>query len=311
MSRSLAVVLSLSLLAPGVSLGQQEPYRFVVIPKVVHPWFDLVNQGAHQASAMIEQQTGNQVIISYQAPQQADIAEQNRLLEEAIASKPDGIAIDLLDEKVTGSTLASAMRQGVPVVLFDSEPPAGLKLTYVGNDFCEQAQMAARRLVELLGGKGEVAIMQGVPTAVNHRIRAECHERLLQQYPDIKVVAKGIDQDSIATAYDQAKSIMANHPGLKGWLSCDAGGGIGIAQAIKEANKVGAVFNVALDDLPETIKLIQAGVIDSSYATKPRTQGYWVVVALWQAKLGAALPQDIDTGIGIVTQDNAAHYQGL
>ena len=104
---------------------------------------------------MIEQQTGNQVIISYQAPQQADIAEQNRLLEEAIASKPDGIAIDLLDEKVTGSTLASAMRQGVPVVLFDSEPPAGLKLTYIGNDFCEQARMAAGRLVELLGGKGE------------------------------------------------------------------------------------------------------------------------------------------------------------
>lgn len=310
MSKSLSLLLSLSLLAPAVALSQQEAYRFVIIPKVVHPWYDLVNQGAHQASAMIEQQTGKKVLIDYQAPHQADITEQNRLLAQAIAAKPTGIAIDLLDDQVTKSTLEAAIQQGVPVVLFDSEPPTGLALTYIGNDFCEQAQMAARRLVELMGGQGEVAIMQGVPTAVNHRLRAECHERLLQQHPEMKLVAKGIDNDSIATAHEQAKAIMAEHPQLQGWLSCDAGGGIGIAQAIQEANKVGAVFNVALDDLPETIQLIQEGVIDSAYATKPRTQGYWAVVALWQAQAGAPLPQHIDTGIGVVSQANAAHYQG-
>jgi ribose transport system substrate-binding protein len=163
--------------------------------------------------------------------------------------------------------------------------------------------------VTLLGGEGEVAIMLGVPTAVNHRIRAECHERLFQEHPGIKVVAKGIDNDDIDTAREQAKAIMAAHPQLRGWVSCDAGGVIGIGRAIQEANLTGKVYNVGLDDLPETIQLIRAGVVDSSYATKPRTQGYWAIITLWQAKLGAPMLKDLDTGIGIVTRDNADHYR--
>lgn len=44
---------------------------------------------------------------------------------------------------------------------FDSEAPEGLPLTSIGNDFCQQARIASQRLVQLLGGKGEVAILQG------------------------------------------------------------------------------------------------------------------------------------------------------
>ena len=285
------------------------PYRFVIIPKVVHPWFDLVHEGARQAARMIEQQTGRAVILDYQAPPQAAVAEQNRLLEQAMASQPDGIAIDLLDDRVEQEGLARARRQGIPLVLFDSEPPAGMDLPYVGNDFCQQARLASSRLVALMGGEGEVAIMLGVPTAVNHRIRAECHERVFQEHPGIKLVAKGIDNDNIDTAREQAKAIMAAHPQVRGWVSCDAGGVIGIGQAIKEANLTGKVFNVGMDDLPETIQLIREGVVDSSYATKPRTQGYWAIVTLWQAKLGAPLLKDMDTGIGIVTRENVDRYQ--
>lgn len=284
-------------------------YRFVIIPKVVHPWFDLVHDGARQAARMIEQQTGKRVILDYQPPHKAELSEQMRLLEQAMASNPDGIAMDLLDDRVEQSGLAQARRQGIPLVLFDSEPPAGMDVPYVGNDFCEQARLAASRLVTLLGGEGEVAIMLGVPTAVNHRIRAECHERLFQEHPGIKLVAKGIDNDDIDRAQEQAKAIMAAHPQLRGWVSCDAGGVIGIGRAIQAANLTGKVYNVGLDDLPETIQLIRAGVVDSSYATKPRTQGYWAIITLWQAKLGAPMLKDLDTGIGIVTRDNADHYR--
>jgi ribose transport system substrate-binding protein len=284
-------------------------YRFVIIPKVVHPWFDLVHEGARHAARMIEQQTGRRVILDYQPPHKAELAEQMRLLAQATASNPDGIAMDLLDDQVEQAGLAQARRQGIPLVLFDSEPPAGMDLPYVGNDFCEQARLAASRLVTLLGGEGEVAIMLGVPTAVNHRLRAACHERVFQAHPGIKLVAKGIDNDNIDTAREQAKAIMAAHPQVRGWVSCDAGGVIGIGQAIKEAKLTGKVFNVGLDDLPETIQLIREGVADSSYATKPRTQGYWAIITLWQAKLGAPMLKDLDTGMGIVTRDNADHYR--
>lgn len=303
------LVLSLAL-APAFAVAQKkDSYRFVIVPKVVHPWFDAVNNGAKAAAKMIEAQTGAKVVIDYQAPQKADVVEQNQILERAIATKPDGIIVDLLDGKGNKAVLQEAVKRKIPVGVFDSVPPEGMNLTSVGNDFCEQASIASERLVKLLDGKGEVAIMMGVPTAPNHAIRAECHEKTFAKYPDIKLVAKGIDNDDIETAQKQAAALMQAHPNLKGWVASDAAGPVGIGQAIKEAGKVGKVILVGLDDLPEMVQLIKDGVADSSSSTKPEMQGYWSVIALWQNAQGVQTPKYIDTGIAVITKENADTYK--
>ncbi len=180
-----------------------------------------------------------------------------------------------------------------------------MELTSIGNDFCEQASIASRRLIEILGEEGgEVAIMMGVPTAPNHAIRAECHQKVFAENPKIKVVATGIDNDDIETAQKQAAAIMQANPNLKGWVASDAAGPIGIGQAIKEAGKVGTVKLVGLDDLPEMIQLIKDGVADSSSSTKPEMQGYWSVMTMWQKATGIETPKYIDTGIAVLTPDN-------
>ncbi|MBB4301722.1 ribose transport system substrate-binding protein [Rhodobium orientis] len=290
---------------PTVAAAQdQDPLRFVIVPKVVHPWFDLVNDGAKEAAKMLTETTGREVQIEYRAPQKADVIEQNDIISRSIATQPDGILVDLLDGKGNRVVLEEAVDQGIPVTVFDSVPPEGMALTSIGNDFCEQANIASERLVKLLGGKGEVAIMMGVPTAPNHAIRAECHKKTFEKYPDIKLVATGIDNDSIETAQKQAAAIMQANPNLKGWVACDAAGPIGIGQAIKEAGKVGDVIHVGLDNLPDLLALIKEGVVDSSSSTKPEMQGYWAVIATWQKAMGKPVPKYIDTGIAIITKES-------
>ncbi len=155
----------------------KKEYHFVIVPKVVHPWFDKVNNGAKQAAKMLSDLTNTHIVIDYRAPQTADVIVQNQILESAIATKPDGITIDLLDAAGNRAVLDEAISQKIPVVIFDSEAPKELHLTSVGNDYAFQASAAAERLVKLLGGKGKVAIMQGVPTAPNHRIRCPGAQR--------------------------------------------------------------------------------------------------------------------------------------
>ncbi|KAA9001283.1 sugar ABC transporter substrate-binding protein [Affinibrenneria salicis] len=301
-----ALILPLTAFAQDeqAGLSKKDSYRFVIIPKVVHPWFDKVNNGAKQAAAVLKAQTGADVQIIYSAPQQADVVLQNQILESSIATRPDGIAIDLLDEKGNRASLEEAVDQGIPVTIFDSVAPADMPLTSIGNDFCEQAQIAARRLVELLNGQGEVAIMMGVPSAPNHAIRADCHRKTFAQHPGIKVVATGIDNDDIETAQKQAAAIMQAHPNLKGWVASDAAGPIGIGQAIKEANKANQVLLVGLDDLAEMLQLIRDGVADSTSSTKPEMQGYWAVMTMWQKAIGIETPKYIDTGIAVINKDN-------
>ncbi len=195
------LVFCTALLLPALATAQTaKDYRFVLVPKVVHPWFDKVNNGAQSAAAMLSKATGAKITIEYRAPQTADVVEQNDIIERAISTHPDGIMVDLLDEKGNRAVLEEALAQNIPITVFDSVAPAGMDLTSVGNDFCEQGRLAADRLVELLGGQGEVAIMLGVPTAPNHAIRAKCEQAVFAAHAGIKVVATGIDNDNIETA---------------------------------------------------------------------------------------------------------------
>ncbi len=310
--KKLAALLACAALAiPGAVWAQdaigttkKDSYRFVVVPKVVHPWFDKVNNGAQAAAAAIKAQTGATVEIVYSAPQSADVVQQNQIIDSALATRPDGLALDLLDPSGNRASLEEAQGQKIPLVIFDSVPPEGMEIPHIGSDFCEQAKIAAHRLVEVLGGQGEVAIMQGVPTAPNHSIRADCHRKVFAEHPGIKVVAEGIDNDSIETAQQQAAAIMQANPNLKGWVASDAAGPIGIGQAIVEAGKQGKVTLVGLDNLPEMLDMIRNGVADSSSASQPELQGYWSVMLLWAQATGAPVPGYLDTGNAFLTKKN-------
>ena len=284
--------------------AKTDSYRFLIVPKVVHPWFDKVNDGAQMAAEALQAQTGADIEIVYSAPQTADVVQQVQIVESAISTRPDGIAIDLLDPSGNRGSLEAAQGQDIPLVIFDSVPPEGMDIPYIGSDFCEQAKIASRRLVEVLGGEGEVAIMMGVPTAPNHSIRAECHREVFAEHEGITVVAEGIDNDSIEIAQQQAAAIMQANPDLKGWVASDAAGPIGIGQAIVEAGKEDQVTLVGLDNLPEMLDMIRSGVADSSSASQPELQGYWSVMLLWAQATGAPVPDYLDTGNAFLTKEN-------
>src|SRR6516225_9853926 len=54
-------------------------YRFVIVPKVVHPWFDAVVDGAKQQAKLMEEATGAKFVIDYRAPAKADVVMQNTI----------------------------------------------------------------------------------------------------------------------------------------------------------------------------------------------------------------------------------------
>lgn len=311
LSLTLVVAMTLWQTAPaGIQAApKQQQYRFVIVPKVVHPWFDAVVEGARAQAKLMEQMTGAKFVIDYRAPSKADVVLQNNILEQAAATKPDGIAVDLLDAAGNKTVLQSIIKAGIPVVAFDSVAPPELGITSIGNDFEEQARTASAMLVKMLNGKGKVAIMQGFPTAVNHRIRYLSHKKEFAKYPGIKVVAEGIDNDDIETAHKQAQAILAANPDLGGFVASDAAGPVGISLAIKEAGLTGKVLFVGLDETPkEILKYVREGVMQATVATKPLVQGQWSVLALFNRKNGMPAPKWIDTGIWVITKENVETY---
>lgn len=286
----------------------KEDLRFVIVPKVVHAWFDEVNKGAQEQADLLSEQLGVNVEIDYRAPTTADVAEQNSVLEQSAATRPTGIALDPNDYEGSRSIIEEIEAQGIPVVLFDSPYPEGSSLTTIGNDFAEQGRLAAIRLVELIGENGKVAVMQGVPTAPNHVERYEAQVEYLKRFPGIEVIEGGISNDSIEEAQSQAAAIIATNPDLKGYLMVDASAPIGIGAAIKESGKVGIIKSVAMDNLIDILNLVKDGTFEATSSTVPRMQGSMAVLMMYQKHLGMATPKIVDTGIDFIDQDNVDYW---
>jgi ribose transport system substrate-binding protein len=281
--------------------------RFIIVPKVAHPWFEEVTKGALAQAKILSRELGVEIVIDYMPPSVAGVAEQNAILEQATRGQPSGIAVDPVDAVDHMTAIKHIRDLGIPVVLFDSPSPDP-NITSIGNNYSQQGTIAAERLVKLIGCTGKVAVMQGYPTAPNHKERYESQMAVLRKYPDITVVDGGIDNDDIETARQQALAVLKLHPDLSGYLCCDASGPIGIANAIKEAGKIGRVKVVSMDGITPILNAIKEGVIDASSATIPRMQGSMSVLMLWQASLGIQTPQAIDTGIDVITQENVTRF---
>jgi len=284
--------------------------RFTIVPKVVHPWFEEVHKGALTQAEFIASQLGIEIAVDYCPPAIADVVEQNSVLEQSAATKTDGIAVDPVDTINNMPIIHHIRKQGIPILLFDSPSPEP-SITSVGNDFTQQGAIAAERMVKLLGEKGKVAIMQGFPTAPNHKERYQAQLAVLKHYPEINIVDGGVDNDDIPTAQQHAAATLVAHPDLSGYLCCDAAGPIGIAAAIKAAKRIGKVKVVGMDGITPILQTIKDGILESSSSTKPRMQGAMSILMLWLASQGIEIPQKIDTGIDIITQDNVDKFLAI
>ncbi|MCB0914880.1 MAG: substrate-binding domain-containing protein [Actinobacteria bacterium] len=290
-----------------MSSPDEQPVRFVIVPKVEHPWYDEVLSGARHQAATMSTAVHAPIEVSYAPPEQATLASQQATLESVLTSKPQGIAIDPVEPADSMPAMILARESGVPVVAFDSPSPTE-GITGVGNNFAEQGAVAARRLAALLDGSGEVAVMQGVPHAPNHLQRYRAQLTVLEEFDGITVIDGGIDHDDITTARAEAARVLAANPHLRGYLACDASGPIGIAQALVDSGRSGEVTAVGMDSIAPIAQAVADGVLESSVATIPRMQGAMSVLMLWQATLGLPVPRFVDTGIEIVTAANAKDY---
>ena len=282
--------------------------RFIIVPKVAnHPWFNEIHKGAQAQANLLSREIGIEIIVESMAATTCDVAEQNTILDQILKLKPTGVAVDPVDAVSHIAAINRIRAAGIPVVLFDS-PSEDSSITSIGNNFAEQGEIAAERLAKLIGYAGKVAVMQGFPLAPNHKARYEAQLAVLSKYPEIYVVDGGVDNDDIEIAHQQCLMILKSHPDLRGYLCCDASGPIGIAKAIKEAGKIKEVTVVSMDGIKAILDAIQEGIIESSSSSKPRMQGSMSILLLWQASLGMQIPQAIDTGIDVITQDNVDQY---
>ena len=304
---SVALVGASGAFAAGADQGSlihpvAKPLTVVFIPKVIHPWYEVVKAGSLFAAAELKK-SGVDVNVEWDLPPLADVADHNKRIETNIAKHPDGLVVSCLDPATNNQILDEAVKAGLNVITFNSF--CADRFPFVGQkDSYQDGFDLAEYLAKQVGGKGEVGILSGSLTAQDHIRRIEGFKAAMAKHPDIKIVFELPDNDDLDKAVSLTESALQAHPNLVGIFGCNASNPIGAARAVKNAGLAGKVKIVGLDDLPETIQFVKEGVITATMAQRQWEQGYWAVMYAVGKAEGHTIPMDHETGSRLITKDN-------
>ncbi|CAM4366784.1 substrate-binding domain-containing protein [Paenibacillus macerans] len=261
------------------------------------------------------------VSVEYRGSTQRDVHEQITVLEQVIAKKPAGIAISAIHPSLLTATINKAVDAGIPVVLFDSDAPGSKAYSFLGTDNYAAGVEAARKMAELTGGQGEVAVVT-TPNQQNHQERTNGFaDTIAAEFPRIRIVdVKNGKGDQLASR-QAAEEILRAHPGVGGIFATEANGGIGVAEAVRAAgggsNAGSGPRIISFDTDKGTLDLVKSGDIAATMAQGTWNMGYWSLQFLFSLKHGLGgssnpgaprIPKQADTGITVVTQQNVDDY---
>ena len=296
-SKKLITILTLAIVAAVVvscapkAAEEEELYIPVISKGFQHAFWLAVEKGAEQAAADYG------VRITFEGPEtEAMVDKQMDMLQAAIDKDPVGICFAAVDSKAAVPLLEQAAEKGIIIVGFDSGVDSDVPLATAATDNIAAAALAADKMVELLGGSGEVAVIAHDNTSRTGIDRvAGFTDRIASEYPDVTVVDVQYGGGDHLKSTDLAKAIISANPDLKGFFGANEGSIIGVLNAAQELGRDDLVI-IGYDSGQQQIAAIKSGLQAGAITQNPIGIGYKCVEAVVKAHKGESIPEFIDTG---------------
>ena len=277
-------------------------FKIAVIPKgMTHEFWKSIHAGALQAARELG------VEILWKGPQKEDDrAQQITVVEDVLSRGVDGIVLAPLDDRALVRPVQDAMRENIPVVIIDSGMQGKDYVSFVATDNFRGGVLAARRMGELLGGKGRIFMIryQAGSASTTERERGFI-ETVEKDFPGLTVLAK--DQyagPTTESAYQTAENLLGRFPDVEGVFCPNESSTFGALRALQEAQLAGKVKFVGFDSSPKLVQALADGHLQGLVLQNPVKMGYLGVTTMIQYLRGAKVSELIDTGVTLATKDN-------
>ena len=298
-----------SLFAKGSNSSSSGFKVGLTVGDLSNPFFYTMGEGA---KAKINQLTNKDASLTVLSSGY-DLSKQVSQIDNFIASGTKLIILNAADTAGIAPAVRKAKQAGIAVIAVDVGADGGVDAT-VTSDNVQAGMIPAQFLVDRIGGKGNVVIINGPPvTAVMDRVKGA--KAVFAKYPDIKVLS---DNQNAGGSRDGGLKVMTDL--LTSFKEIDAvfaindPSGIGAELAIKTAGRENEMFVVGVDGSPDAVVALKdpdsiflaTAAQDPNYMTEKAVEiGYNLVMngKKPEAKL-------IKIPVSLVTKDNISSYKG-
>jgi ribose transport system substrate-binding protein len=275
-----------------------------VIPKgTSHVFWQSIHAGAEKAA----QELG--VTVVWRGPLREDDRDsQVTEVENAVARGVDGIALAPLDDAALAGPVSSAMKRGIPVVIFDSGLKGDDYVSFVATDNEAGGRLAGEHMAKLLEGQGRIVLLRYAEGHDSTTRREEGFLAAVKAHPGLHLVSEnqygGAD---VEEAYKKSESILSTLKKPDGSLSVEGifcpneSSTFAMLRVLQDNGWAGTVRFVGFDASDHLVRGLRSRQIDGLIVQDPVNMGYLGVKTLVAHINGEQVERRIDTGVRLVT----------
>ena len=256
MKRLIVAVLALSLLF-AASTAFAEGLIVIITPSHDNPFFKAEAVGAESRA----QELGYETLVLVHDD---DANKQSELFDTAIARGAAAIILDNAGADASIAPIQRALDAGIPSFLIDREiNENGIAMAQIVSNNYQGATLGGEEFVMLMGEEGNYVELVGKESDTNAGIRSQGYHDIIDQYPDLVMVARQSANWSQTEAFEKMESIIQANPDIKGVICGNDTMAMGAMAALKAAG-MGDVIVVGFDGSNDVRDSILAGEIKAT-----------------------------------------------
>ncbi|WP_157827728.1 sugar ABC transporter substrate-binding protein [Niallia nealsonii] len=281
------------------SFEEKKPKVVVVLKELNsnNQYWDIVKAGAEEGFQDFD--IDGKVI----APSnEYNVAEQEKILKDVLKESPDVLIVSLIKSSEI-SILKGFDKNNIPVLLIDSDIQWENKRSYIGTNNLELGLIGGALLASEFQPGDKVALITGEESNLVLHDRIKGAKTSLKD-AGINIVAHETIVNNAKQAKKAMEKILTNHSDIKGVYATTDIIALSAIEFIEE--NAFDISVIGVDGVTEMLKLIEEGSLSSTVTQNPYDMGYLSIEAASKVVNGEYIGRNIDSGVDIITQDNAA-----
>jgi simple sugar transport system substrate-binding protein len=299
----LAFTFAISLVAHA-----QTKSRIIVVThgQAADPFWVVVRNGVEIAS----EQTATDV--DYRSPETFDLSAMVRLINEAVASKPNGLVVTIPDAAALSKSIKAAVAAKIPVISINSGLEVSRQLgclMYIGQDEGTAGRKAGQKM-KAMGVKEAIILNQEVGNlAFEQRIKG-FRAGFEGPFHHVQVLAVKMD---FGECQELVRDYLQRNPNVDGIMALGPIAAEPAMAALDQLGKTGEIKLCTFDVSPAVIAALARKQMEFAIDQQEWLQGYLPIVFLANyVRYGSILQNDfILTGPSLVTPENAGKVVDL
>ncbi|MBB4051257.1 erythritol transport system substrate-binding protein [Devosia subaequoris] len=263
---AVGAIASVSVTLPSVA----QDLIVIITPSHDNPFFKAEADGA---KAKAEELGYSTQVYSHDD----DANKQNELIDTAIASGAKAIILDNAGADASVAAVQKAKDAGIPSFLIDREINAtGVAVAQIVSNNYQGATLGAEAFVEAMGEAGNYVELVGKESDTNAGIRSSGYHDVIDQYPDMVMVAQQSANWSQTEAFTKMESILQANPDIKGVIAGNDTMAMGALAALEAAGRDDVIV-VGFDGSNDVRDAILAGKVHATVLQPAYRQAQWAV----------------------------------